>query len=238
MQFYRRPKPISALSFDLDDTLYDNVPVIRAAEAAGYRALCELFPQAKQWSQQQWAARRWQLMKTEPDLASDMTLLRLATLQRGLMALGVEESLAKVGAEQGLQAFLSARNQVEVPAQTHSMLAALGQHYPLIAISNGNVDTQAIGLRDYFTHVIQPGNGRRGKPYPDMFLHAQEQYPKIAPHSWLHIGDSPLADVLGANRVGWQAAWFTGGLYDEHGLVVLPTLAYHDNAALEAYLLE
>jgi putative hydrolase of the HAD superfamily len=238
MQFYRRPQPIAAISFDLDDTLYDNVPVMRKAEAEGYRALCELFPQAQQWTQQQWAERRWQLMRSEADLASDMTLLRLATIQRGLMALGVDETNAKIGAEQGLQAFLAARNQVVVPAQTHDMLTALGQRYPLIAISNGNVDTRVIGLHDYFSQVIQPGDGRRGKPYPDMFTAAQQQLPQLQPAQWLHVGDSPLADVLGAHRVGWQSAWFRGGLYDEHGLIVLPTFAYGDNQTLADFLLD
>ena len=237
MQFYRRPQPIGALSFDLDDTLYDNVPVMRRAEAEGYRALCELFPEAGRWTQAQWAQRRWQLMQSDPSLASDMTLLRLVTLQRGLMELGVEEHVARAGAEQGFQAFINARNQVTVPAQTHAMLKALGQRYPLIAISNGNVDTKAIGLRDYFEHVIQPGEGRRGKPYPDMFMAAQAHYPNLSPARWLHIGDSPLADVLGAHRVGWQAAWFRGGIYDEHELVVLPTFAYADNQHLADYLL-
>lgn len=237
MQFYRRPQPIGALSFDLDDTLYDNVPVMRKAEAEGYRALCELFPEAGRWSQQQWAERRWQLMQSEPTLASDMTLLRLVTLQRGLIELGVEEHVARAGAEQGFQAFLNARNQVTVPAQTHAMLTALGQRYPLIAISNGNVDTKAIGLNHYFEHVIQPGNGLRGKPYADMFTSAQANYPKLGPGRWLHIGDSPLADVLGAHRVGWQSAWFRGGIYDEHELLVLPTFAYNDNQRLADYLL-
>ncbi|MGP1084095.1 5-amino-6-(5-phospho-D-ribitylamino)uracil phosphatase YigB, partial [Serratia sp. CY58181] len=29
MQFYRPLRPLAALTFDLDDTLYDNRPVIR-----------------------------------------------------------------------------------------------------------------------------------------------------------------------------------------------------------------
>ena len=32
MQFYRRWQPVAAISFDLDDTLYDNGPAIERAE--------------------------------------------------------------------------------------------------------------------------------------------------------------------------------------------------------------
>ena len=32
MRFYRSPGPISAITFDLDDTLYDNRPVIQRTE--------------------------------------------------------------------------------------------------------------------------------------------------------------------------------------------------------------
>ncbi|WP_411361128.1 HAD-IA family hydrolase [Pseudidiomarina sp. YC-516-91] len=238
MQFYRRLQPIRAISFDLDDTLYDNIPVMRAAEAANYAKLCELFPVAAAWSQAEWAQRRWQLMQTDADLASDMTLLRLATIRLGLMQLGIDSKQAEAGAEQVLAAFLARRNQVDVPAQSHQLLSELGQHYPLIAISNGNVDTTKIGLRDYFTHVIQPGDGRRGKPYPDMFTVAQQAYPHLCPAQWLHVGDSPVADVLGAQRMGWQTAWFKSGLYDASSLIVLPHVAYHDNRQLGHLLLE
>ena len=237
MQFYRRLQPVRAISFDLDDTLYDNVPVMRAAEAAAYAKLCKLFPVAASWSQAEWAQRRWQLMQTDADLAADMTLLRLATLRLGLMQLGIDSKQAEAGAEQVFAVFMDYRNRVDVPAHSHQLLRALGQHYPLIAISNGNVDTQAIGLRDYFTHVIQPGEGRRGKPYPDMFAAAQQAYPHLRAAQWLHVGDSPVADVLGAQRMGWQTAWFKSGLYDAQSLIVLPHVAYHDNRQLEHLLL-
>lgn len=238
MQFYRRLYPVQALSFDLDDTLYDNVPVMLRAEAESYQALCAMFPEAQQWSQQQWAQRRWQLMQTEVSLASDMTALRLATLARGLMALGVSKPQAEQGAEQAFAIFLEYRNQVSVPQATHDLLQELGQHFPLVALSNGNVDTQAIGLRDYFAAVVQPGNGLRGKPHSDMFAQVMPQFPKVAARGWLHIGDSPYADVLGAQRMGWQTVWFSGGIYTADALQVLPTVTLSDVSQLRQLLLK
>lgn len=42
MQIFKALVPLQALSFDLDDTLYDNAPVIAAAEQAMLSALSEL----------------------------------------------------------------------------------------------------------------------------------------------------------------------------------------------------
>lgn len=237
MQFYRRLQPIHAISFDLDDTLYDNVPVMQKAETESYQALCQLYPEAAKWTQQQWAQRRWQLMQNEPSLASDMTALRLATLTRGLLELGVAKSAAEQGAEQIFATFLNFRNQVHIEPSTHQMLQALAARYPLIALSNGNVDTAAIGLRDYFSAVVQPGKGLRGKPHSDMFAHVVPQFPRIAPQGWLHVGDSPYADILGAQRMGWQTAWLRSGLYDADQLEVLPSFAIDELSQLQQVLL-
>lgn len=238
MQFFRRFHAVQALSFDLDDTLYDNVPVMERAERAGYQALCERYPQAAQWSQQQWADLRHRLMQSEPTLAADMTALRLATLERGLRQLGTAPEQARAGAEQVFAIFLSHRNKVEVRSATHQLLHDLASRYPLVALSNGNVDTAAIGLRDYFDVVVQPHHAVRGKPHPDMFALAAAQFSQIAPQSWLHIGDSPTADVLGAHRYGWQSAWFRQGLYADEALVVLPTFAFDQLEQLRPLLLD
>ncbi|MFC0445388.1 HAD-IA family hydrolase [Pseudidiomarina halophila] len=236
MQFFRRLQPIQAISFDLDDTLYDNVPVMQKAEAESYKALCESFPEAGKWTRQEWAARRWQLMQSEPQLASDMTALRLATLERGLRELGVATKAAQQGAEQLFETFLHYRNQVQVAAGTHELLRTLGERYPLVALSNGNVDTGLIGLRDYFAAVVQPGKGMRGKPHPDMFARATEHFPHLSASAWLHVGDSPFADILGAHRMGWQTAWFRGGIYVADDLQVLPTFAFDQLPQLQQLL--
>ena len=39
MKFYRPLGPIKAITFDLDDTLYDNHPVIRKTTAESHAAL-------------------------------------------------------------------------------------------------------------------------------------------------------------------------------------------------------
>ena len=44
MHFYRRLKPIKAITFDLDDTLYDNYPVILKTTEESHRFLQAYHP--------------------------------------------------------------------------------------------------------------------------------------------------------------------------------------------------
>ncbi len=227
MQFFRRLKPIQALSFDLDDTLYDNVPVMQRAEHAVRDFMAQQFPITQAWTTQDWVSLRIRLMHQDSRLASDMTLLRLTALASGLRYFGVGNDEAEQGATAAMAHFMRYRNDVHIPQPVHRLLAELAQKYTLIAISNGNVDVTKIGLGDYFQLVLQPGDGRRGKPFTDLFDAAHAQFPTIAAEQWLHIGDSTTADVLGAHRAGWQSAWFTGGLGFSDQLQSLPTFAFH-----------
>lgn len=238
MQFYRRLYPVKAISFDLDDTLYNNVPVMQRAEQAVRDFLAREFPQTAVWQSSDWLRHRQQLMYAQPDLASNMTQLRRTALAAGLRQFAIAENEISGGVDAAFAHFMAHRNAVEITANVHAALAQLADYYPLFALSNGNVSVEAIGLGEYFTGVFQPSNTLRGKPFADMFLAAQQQLPEVAPLQWLHVGDSPSADVLGAQRAGWQSAWFTGGLGKYEHLQVLPTLAYNNLQQLTDQLLK
>lgn len=86
--------------------------------------------------------------------------------------------------------------------------------------------------------MIQPGDGIRGKPLPDMFAAAERKLPDLQPHEFLHVGDHPYSDILGAQRHGWQSAWLTSGLGTTAHLSVLPTLTLHNLNQLQRLLLD
>jgi len=237
MQFYRRLQPVQAVSFDLDDTLYNNVPVMQRAEQAMRDYVAQHFPRTAVWQTTDWLAQRQRLLQEQPDLGSNMTHLRKQSLAEGLRYFGINEDEIPAAVAAAFNHFMQFRNDVEIDAVVHQALRELADAYPVIALSNGNVDVEAIGLAPYFSAVFQPTDELRGKPFSDMFVAAQRELPAIAAHSWLHVGDSPQADILGAHRAGWQSAWFTGGLGRVEHLHVLPTLAYHDLTQLVDYLL-
>lgn len=232
-QFYRRLTPFQAISFDLDDTLYKNAPVMVKAEQHVADFLAEQWPETAAFDVKAWRSLREQVAATNAELASDMTALRMATLEHGLKQCGV--SNPQQAAEAAMAEFLMARNQVDIAADVHQLLSLLAAKYPLVAVSNGNADIRRIGLSDYFVGTFQPGSGRRGKPYSDLFDAAALHLKLSDPRQLLHIGDHPISDVQGALRFGAQAIWLQPGgrpVQTELTANWLPHATLHDLQAL------
>ncbi|WP_417762943.1 HAD-IA family hydrolase [Shewanella sp.] len=208
MQCFQKLRHVAAISFDLDDTLYDNHPVLLTAEQVLQAWLLEHFPRTAQWRQVQWRACKLEQLRLQPTLIHDTSAARLATLTAGLLACGYDVTSATNGAQQGLAVFYRERSRFSVAPEVIELLLALQQRYPLIGITNGNVDHQQIGLAGVFERVIHPGHGVRMKPYRDMFDMAAEQL-NIPLSQLLHVGDNPVTDVDGARRAGAQAVWLT-----------------------------
>lgn len=206
--FHQRLQPFTAISFDLDDTLYDNVPVIQRAEQLLADHIGAAWPAVSDLDAEDWRQLRDVVAAENAELASDMTALRLATLTRGLTERGVSEHQARALANEGMEVFLHARNDVLIAQEVHTLLAELATRYPLVAVSNGNADIYRLGLGDYFEKAFHPGQGRRGKPYSDLFSAAANHLQLAQPKHLLHVGDHPVSDVQGALRYGAQAVWF------------------------------
>lgn len=206
MRCFKAIEPFVALSFDLDDTLYNNRIVIRQAEEAMQQALQKLLPEQDGIDPDYWWQQRKELAATTPEIRHDVSLWRLAGLELGLKKLGVAQHQIPAIAEQAFQDFYQARSQFEVPVATHELLRALCKRYPLVSITNGNADVKRLKLSHYFQHSLRAGPDGRMKPYPDLF-HSACQRLNILPSQLLHIGDSSQADVMGAIEAGCQAVW-------------------------------
>ncbi len=210
MRFYRRLSPIKAISFDLDDTLYSNSPVMIATETKMVAYFTQHLPNNSQnkYDYLFWLPYRDQALKENIELKHDVGELRLQSYYLGIKALGFSSSIALNIAKHALAYFVEQRSNFTVPEPIHHLLAQLKNHWPLIAISNGNVDTKAIGLADYFDAIFHAGNGLKQKPDFDMFNRACQQF-NLKPQQLLHVGDCGLNDVLGAIRFGCQTAWIS-----------------------------
>ena len=234
MKIYRRLTTIKAISFDLDDTLYNNRPVMLSIEKKmvhyftekfatllpdqAAELVPELVPEPKQiFNRRFWAPYRHQAIAATPELAHDVVRVRYETYRLGLLAHNIIEEVAAKEAQAGLDYFISLRSDFTVPKESHQLLAALSKQYPLVAISNGNIDTKALGIDHYFQHIyhagFQSGYGDdkselllRQKPAPDMFTLVCTQL-AIATEQLLHVGDCGFADIHGALNAGCQTAW-------------------------------
>jgi len=95
------------------------------------------------------------------------------------------------------------------------VLQQLGKQFPLIGITNGNVDSRRIGLSEVMQFVLHPGHGVKMKPHSDMFTLACKQL-VIEPSQLLHIGDHPLSDIAGAKMAGCQSIWLNPCMQQKH----------------------
>ncbi len=172
-----------------------------------------VFEQHKVLDQRFWYRFRRQAILKKPDLAHDVVLVRLASYRLGLMSLGLAEGIAQQQAQAAVDYFISLRSDFIVPKSSKMLLASLSKRYPLVAISNGNVDTQALGISQYFQHIYHAGwqaNGQllKQKPVSDMFVLACQEL-AIKPQQLLHVGDCGRADTQGALNAGCQTAWLS-----------------------------
>ena len=206
MRCYLKPLAFKVLSFDLDDTLYDNLPHIHRAEAAFLAFMQQNFNAEHGWHSAFWYQTKMHLVQSTPALQHDIGLLRWRTVEYLLQQLGLTANEARVGADAGLDCFLHHRSDFTVSDEVISLLNQLGERFTLIGITNGNVDACRIGLTPVLDFVLHPGNGVKMKPAPDLFIKAQ-QLLDVSPSQILHIGDSFKADVVGARRAGCQSAW-------------------------------
>lgn len=245
MKFYRRLLPFKAISFDLDDTLYHNKPVMLAAEQSMQRYFIDnvlaLVPKVATndkasltFDRRFWLNFRQQALQGQGQLRHDVTALRLQTYFLGLSAVGFSPAQAIQQAQMAMHYFTKARSNFTVDDQVHQLLTQLSQQYPLAAISNGNVNTQDIGIKHYFSSLIHAGNGVKQKPHPGIFHLVSEQL-KINPSELLHVGDCGRADVFGAMVAGCQAVWLPRYKVGK-ALTVLPQMEIDDVSELSCLL--
>jgi HAD superfamily hydrolase (TIGR01549 family) len=212
MRFFKAIKPIKAISFDLDDTLYENWPIIEKAEQAQlaflHQQIKQIAPESQKITTAAWLLIRHQLLREHPELHRDIGLLRRRGIFRLLTHIGIDKTKAKSISEQAFEVFYQKRIAIDISADVLQLLQRLAERYPLIALSNGNADITAMGLNELFTFAIHAGDQDvRQKPYPDMFFTAAQRL-NISPSEILHIGDSLKSDVQGALNAGSLAVWF------------------------------
>lgn len=206
MRFYRPVAPVKAMTFDLDDTLYNNDPIIKRAEATLKHYIAAEYPQTAKLSPQEWTDIKRGLIKAQPALASDMGQLRMHTLRRALEQDIQDPEALEAAAKACFDCFYDARSDFTLDDSVHSVLAQLAEKMPLIAITNGNVDPHKTGLSAYFNVVLHASVTRPAKPSAHMFNEAAAML-SLAPGQILHVGDNLEKDVMGAVKAGYQAAW-------------------------------
>ena len=207
MIYYKKLKPIQAITFDLDDTLYENTSVIVNAEHSLYEFMHNQFPATKHVSKDFWRVQQKTHILANPLLKNDMGELRRLSLESGFMVIGLSGKELITATTMCFEHFYFQRSNFTLPNNIHSLLKTLSDSLPLIAITNGNVDLQQIGLKGYFEACFQASTELPMKPHKAMFDAAQAHL-NIPHENILHVGDNLPKDIYGALRAGYQTAWY------------------------------
>ncbi|WP_310616776.1 5-amino-6-(5-phospho-D-ribitylamino)uracil phosphatase YigB [Pantoea sp.] len=238
MKFYRPLRQIKAITFDLDDTLYDNHPVIRKTTAESHAALQAYHPALGDFTPADYQALRDELLVREPEIYHDVSEWRRRSVELALINVGLSAAEATKGASEVMSVFHRWRSEVEMPEETHATLTALGNKVPLVAITNGNANPEKLGLSCYFEFALRAGPHGRAKPWQDMYHLASERL-GIAPEHILHVGDDLTTDVAGSLRAGMQACWINlrdGNLMQIDDARLLPHVEISQLASLTSLL--
>ena len=199
---------IKVVSFDLDNTLWENHSVIVRAEQAIYEWLQQEVPELTgAYSNQQLAEIRQQLVDEQEILASQMTRLRKLGLQRALQDIDYPAQKIPSTVDGAFEAFIEARNNVQLFPEAVPVLQQLKNDYTLASLTNGNSDIELIGIDHYFGISLSAEEVGRKKPAPDMYQELM-RLSKAAPHEIVHVGDHEEDDVAGAGALGIHTIWF------------------------------
>lgn len=208
---------IRLITFDLDNTLWDNDPVITRAENRLYQWLQDNCPKlAERFSADELIRLRLELLEQDPALAASISELRRRSLAHAMEAVGYTCTEAEELSQQAMRIFLDARNQVSLYPGARETLLALRSEYTLGALTNGNVEpacTPAADLFDFHINAEQAGERKPGAQQFRMAMAISNTRAKQC----IHIGDHPLDDIIGASRLGIHSLWFNpeGKSWDE-----------------------
>ena len=194
---------VRAICFDLDNTLWDVWPVIMRAEQKMYDFLAQRYPRVvANVTIEMMRSAREQTAAAYPQMRHDFTFLRKQTLRDHAREFGYAEAMV----EEAFDAFIRARNEVDLYADVLPALEQLRTRYRLFTASNGNADLGQIGIAHFFERTIAARQVGALKPDPAIFRKVIEGT-DLQAHEVVYVGDDPLLDVAGARGAGMHAIW-------------------------------
>ncbi len=197
-------KRISAISLDLDDTLWPIWPTIERAEGVLQAWLLREAPKTATLLLTPGILRelREATAKERSDLAHDLSALRRESIRTALKRAGEDPALA----DPAFDAFFEERQRVTLYDDALPALKWLSERYPLVAVSNGNADIHKTGVGRWFRSAFNARAFGSGKPHAPIFRAAAASV-GLLPKDVLHVGDDAELDVVGALNAGMQTAW-------------------------------
>lgn len=187
---------IKVISFDLDDTLWDNSGVVEKANKKLFEFLSQQEPLiGKHYSVEALEAINQSFIDLENPNYDNMTVLRKAVIKKVLEDIGGDLSLVNPA----FSIFYHWRNKISIDSTIVKWLSDLKARYKIFAVSNGNSNLSILNLRSCFQEHYIAGIHGRAKPSPEMLKKISFDY-QVQSNQIVHIGDSQETDVMSAKN--------------------------------------
>jgi len=198
---------IRLITFDLDNTLWEVMPVIIQAEKT-MRAWLEARVKnyRSEITNSVMAELRAAAVEQNPTLIYNISDMRLLLLNQALTRCGVDPETAQHFAQEAFDVFMQGRNAVTLYDGAEAMLHSLAKDYSLAALTNGNADLSVMPIARYFDFSMSPEQVQSRKPEPEIFA-ATLARAECSADEVVHVGDNLREDIDGAINAGWRAVW-------------------------------
>ena len=198
---------VQAITFDLDNTLWETDNSILKAEAKMKKYLESVAPQwMTDFSIESFQKTRASIVRERPEIAHKLGEIRKLTLQHWFLQKGAQNIEASRLAKEGFEVFYLERQDVKPYPGTDETLEILARKFPLAVITNGNADVLSMPIGRHFQFALMAQDFHSPKPDPVMFEEALKRL-QCKPEECLHVGDDLDHDVGGASKLGIKTVW-------------------------------
>ena len=200
-------KKIRMITFDLDDTLWDNVPTITKAEIETRKWIENKVGKINWGDLNDFLNLREELIKEDESIKWDISKLRKEIFRRKLAHITPEKYRNKL-VEGAFAVFISKRHEVKLFDGVEIALKQLSKNFLLGVLTNGNADIFRFNIGKYFSFSVSSLEAKNSKPNRAHFDKAIEIMENIKFDEILHIGDHQVNDILAAYDLGIESLWF------------------------------
>lgn len=200
---------LKAVTFDVDDTLFDRDRAQREILRLMVRARPDIFAGIDEEVAVDAFLESDRVTFEEFKTINSVETTRFKRSRIFLGMLGLSEDFS----DKITEMYVSAYPRINVPVDgAISVVTKLHQSLSLGVVSNGFPDVQyqkleTLGIRQLFDCIVLSGELDIKKPDPEIFWKAASLLGK-EPEECLHVGDAYDADVLGAKKARMKACWF------------------------------
>ena len=200
-------KKIKMITFDLDDTLWDNRPTILKAEIDTRKWIEDKVGEVQWGDFNDFLSLREELIKEDASIEWDISKLRKEIFRKKISHI-TPSNLRDEIVDKAFDIFITRRHEIKLFDGVKESLENLSKKYILGVLTNGNADVYRFDIGKYFKFSISSLEAKNSKPNRAHFDKAIELVDGIQFNQILHIGDHQINDILGAYNLGIDTLWF------------------------------